>query len=242
MLTESALRDVATVGLALAYGTDRHLTTPEIEAVVSMLHARIPGAAFEEVEAVVAAAAESFGVPGAAEAAADRLRRMPVEVRRAVLADVVALASADGVVQRAEWRFVELVADRWNLPAPSRPASPGRPSPVLTDLAYLALALVYGTDALVDAREAHALHILLAEWATAGNLGDPAMALEAAIVHSGAGRDERALGAATKRTAASLPVDLRSRVLGDLQALADVDGTLGADEERLLARLAEAWT
>ena len=267
MLTSSSLLDAATLGLAVAYGPDRHLSGAEVAAVLALLHGRVPGADAASVEAVVRGAAVAFRRPGAAEAAADRLADEPEAVRHAIVGDIAAVAAADGIVQPAEWRLVERIAARLAVAAPPRPLRAAeRAAPLLTDLAFLAVALAFGTDRHLDAREAAALRDRLATWAewsradtsaldaaqtapgaassagsgvTSGAAVDASLA--AALAHGAAHPDRFDSDAAARRSGAAMSAACRARVLDDLTAVAAADASVDPPEAAILARVAALW-
>jgi uncharacterized tellurite resistance protein B-like protein len=235
------LRDTATLALALAFGPDRHLTTGEVELLVDRLHARHPECMRADVQAVVVDQLDRFSAHGAAEDAAIRLEGATMDERQAVLADLAAVAEADGLVHGAEWTFVERLARRWGLPAPPRPAVRERADPLLVDLALLCVALAYGTDADLSGEEARLIRQKLLAWADLAGLEGPEAALDAALARYGTGREKEARHAAIRRLEKGLPAAVRAAVLRDLTRIANADGRFLDDEEDLLGYLSAAW-
>ena len=233
-------RALATLALALAYGTDRVLTDDEADTVVARLHARAPDVDRLVVERLVGRAARTFGHDAAAARAADALRTLPACLRREALGDLRAVAAADGYVQGAEAAFLDRLARRWALPPPGVEV-PAPAAPVLADLAALAVALGIGADGDLASAEAAALRQALHDWQKALGGGDADAALGLALRRGGTGRDRRLFDEAAEHAAAVLDPPLRARVLADLTALARADGRLLAREADLLDALADAW-
>ena len=238
----AAVHALAVLAFALAHGADRNLTPAELSEITDRLHVRCEGWTYADVHMAVMEALGAYSAGRGAEEAASRIvAALPEDARHRALADLADVARADGVVLPEERAFVLRLAERWRVAPPEldRPRPTAGP---LADLAYLCVALAYGTDADLSDSEADVIHLKLADWADALGVSDaPDEALDAARARFAAGPDRGALHASIRRAARALPAAFRAVVLRDMVQIANADGRFLDTEEDLLNTVSAAW-
>ncbi|HYE96156.1 MAG TPA: TerB family tellurite resistance protein [Rubricoccaceae bacterium] len=110
------LRDLALLYYAVAYQTDRWLSSGEEVAVHRILRAWSAGRTPDEIDRNVQAAlwAARAAGPSPVEAVVDRLKRaLPPGLGRRVLADLARVAQADGFCSAAEATVIARIRAAW---------------------------------------------------------------------------------------------------------------------------------
>ncbi len=239
----TTLYEFALLALALAHGTDDHLSAFELESLADRLYLHHMGWSREEVQSVVQDALHTY------TASPDRWERarqaglllahaLDADAREQALNDLLLIARADGVVLESERQFVAKIAAFWNATSANLPGG----WTLLHDLAYLYLALALGADDDLSGDELARIRHAIAS----GPLAPPdpgavgvivREALQFYTTHSEPSTRE----SVAARLGEALGEAQRQAVLASLVELANADDRFLDAEEDLLNGLAMAW-
>ena len=235
----STLHDIAYLYLFLAANVDGELAEPEVDAIVEVLHRRLPEQALETIQQAVAEAEIERHKPEARPVrhVIEALKYAPLgEVQRgALLNDLLHVARADGRVLPAEKSFINALARAWDV---DLPADMGRP---VHDLALVYLFMATGPHESLHTPDRDALFEQLGRW-------DPGLAPETLqmIVRTAArqlqsGHVTKRLDDAIHALKNAFPLTAERRaVLQAVLHIAQADGELNDDELAFFLRLADA--
>jgi uncharacterized tellurite resistance protein B-like protein len=113
----SRIHDLAIVYIALAHGSDRDLTQPEIDAISRKLGEWLPAALPSDVVVILSEALRVYADgphPDVVDAAEARIREaVPAHQRDAIIGDLEYIAKADNVVLVEERAIIDRLARVW---------------------------------------------------------------------------------------------------------------------------------
>jgi serine/threonine protein kinase/uncharacterized tellurite resistance protein B-like protein len=232
--------------VTFAHSTDGQLTNDEMRALADRLHHWAPQATFDQLGAMLRYTIGNYSqFP-----AGDRLahahhyadwiagRGTPAQ-RQQVLADLQAIAIADGNVSAHEESFIAEIAGRLGIPI--GPTADER----LYALAFLYLAFGTTTHAKIGADEMRTLGNNLRKWAPSHDAKRLAEVLERVVADHRKLPGDGAKLAHARAWADSLkqhsgPEQLR-QILADLWAIAGADGYVSDEEQRFIMDTAQRF-
>ncbi|MFV8754280.1 protein kinase domain-containing protein [Nannocystaceae bacterium ST9] len=231
--------------VTFAHSTDGQLTSDEMRALADRLHHWAPQATYDQLGAMLRYTIGNYGqFPPAdrlahAQHYADWIagRGTPAQ-RQQVLADLQAIAIADGHVSTHEQLFIADIAARLGIPL--GPSADER----LYALAFLYLAFS-GTSSTLTPEEMRTLGNNLRKWAPSHTPEQLAEVLKRAVADFRKLPGDGARLAHARAWADSLkqnsgPEQLR-QILADLWALAGADGYVSDDEQRFIMDTAQRF-
>jgi tRNA A-37 threonylcarbamoyl transferase component Bud32/tellurite resistance protein len=239
-LEPARLGTLAYLFVAFAHGTDGVLTNTEMRALADRLRAWAPQLSLEQIGNILREAVGNYGRTPNKPAA---LRDCRVALKawftpdrhEQVIADLRAIAVADGRFDAAEQQFIDETARSFGL----------APEPMTRSLAFIYLALAHAADGAIDGEEMRVIGELLRQWAPEASLAEIGELLRDSVgeykcLAGAEARLDRARAAADalKQTT---PQETLRRVLADLWRLAGSDGHISPEEQRLIMEIVERF-
>lgn len=252
----SILRDLALIYIALAHSTDQDLSEAEVETISRRLRAWQTQVAQETVLSAIKDALEDYTQESAhpeVERAVRRVRdELDHEQREMIVDDLTEIAMADDKFLHEEGSFIGDLARAWDVHT-NQPVGADTPWTVLIgrskngwsplhDLALVYLHLAHRTDDDLDTDEIDTIAEKLNEWAPGVGEDQVLNVVQGAMHAYVQGPDKRVFEDSVESLKKSVPEHQRPALLSDLQQIAQSDGEISAEEEKVIDRLTKAWS
>ena len=244
----ASLQHLCFLYLIIAHRPDGYLSDAELESVTRMLTARSEAQDRDKIQELVMDTLETYMLSSdlddamldAAEHLRDVLSR---QAKEGVLADLRAIARADGVLLNEERLMLDRLAQTFGLDIRTDPATESAEIEwgVLHDLAYVYLVLAHGTDNDLTETEVQVMLNKLLEWKPESASAEMRSVLDVAMDAYALGEDEERLERAIRSVRDGLPRENRMAAMNDLVKIANADGVFLDDEEDLINHLLTEW-
>lgn len=251
------LPDLATLYVAAAMHPDGQLSDAEVRRIIDLISVRVGESQSDLSDRVVLGALEAFPRDQDAQGrivghvARTLSGFLNDQEKEAVLSDIGAIASSDGIVLTEERTFVEWLANLWEVESPPTLQPIGEPLEAAADigtrwgdahdLALIYLGLAHGTDDELSRTEIHAMVHTLAKWLPEIERDEILETLRVAMERYAEGPREILVEQAVERLGLTLDSDQRRRALADLVRIANADGIFLDTEEDLIVHLQTEW-
>lgn len=224
----STLHDVAFLYLFLAAEADGALDEAEVEAIIALLHRRVPSHPEPQIRRVVTeadAARQHNGRNVRSVIEGLKYARMNDAQRSALLNDLVQVARADGTIHRGEIGFIRSLARTWDI---DLPANLDR---AVHDLALVYLFMALGSNGKLNKQEHAAVTDQLAQWQPSLRNDAVQAIVQQAVRTLQQDTNNRHLTDAIAAIKKGLPLAPQRRaVLNAVMHIAQADGHLSQDE------------
>lgn len=250
------LQDLALIYIAFAHGTDEDLSDDEVNVIAGRLNEWRDDTEFATVLGAVKNAVDEYVRDDASDLVANAIRRIRLEVaplaRQAVIDDLMDIAMADDIFRHAESSFIKELEDAWDLHQSEKDGADGSFSVIdrseqyggwtaMHDLALIYLTLAHSTDRDLSTEEVDAITSKLAEWMPEAEESDILLVIQGAMSAYAQGPDKRMFAESVESVGRHVPEHQHEALLNDLQAVAEADGRILDEEQRLIDQLREAW-
>ena len=241
-LDPSLLAALAFVFVAFAHGTDGLLTNAEMRTLAVRMREWAPGLSLEATGDLLRQTVADYGaLPSAlkTEQAAQCTEQLgyalPEAQRTKVLADLQAIAGADGVTSPAESQFIERVAQRFGVAR----------DPRLRACAFLYLAMGQATDGFIEAQEMKVIGEQLRQWVPGASMTQTGEVLRETVAAFKQLQDREARLDHARRCADLLVANTDQQtlrvVLADLWRIAGADGQISPEEQHFIMEMVDRF-
>jgi len=225
----STLHDVAFLYLFLAAEADGALDEAEVEAIVALLHRRVPSHPEPQIRRVVTEAdmarQQSNGRTVRSVIEGLKYAQMNNAQRSAMLDDLVQVARADGTIHRGETGFIRSLARTWDI---DLPADLDR---AVHDLALVYLFMALGANGKLNRKEHAIVTDQLAQWQPSLRNDAVQAIVQQAVRTLQQDKNNRHLSDAIAAIKKGLPLAPQRRaILNAVMHIAQADGHLSQDE------------
>jgi len=242
-LERGALAPIAYLFVAFAKGTDGVLTNSEMRTLADRLRRWAPQVGLDGVGQVLREAVQAYRddvARGGVEAKLLEVREALAAdyapaARTQLVADLRAIAEADGRLQDTEQQFLAVTARVFGLEGDRR----------LDALALLFLTLSAVTEGTVAATEMRVLGARLRQWAPGSSTAEAGAALRSAVDEYKQLREPEArlrrAGEAAETLRSSTDADSLRRILADLWRIAGADGVISPAEQQFIMDMVQRF-
>lgn len=252
------LHELAYIYIALAHGTDEHLSDEELDQIAE----RLKGWEIDTAQTVTSALKEAMddyvsdGAPSRLERAVRVVREaFPKERRETLLNDLTEIALADGAFLYRESAFIDRIRTMLDAHLESRDGYIGRSWSILGtssddastwtpvhDLALIYVTLAHRTDDDLSTEEITAIAAKLNEWVPEAHEDEILQIVQDALSVYVQGPNKQMFNEAVASIRERVPTHQLTALLSDLKFVADADGHVLDEEKRIIAQLTRAWT
>ncbi len=243
--------DLGLVYLSLAYGTDRELSDYELATITDVLQAWREDFPPDEVQEVVMEAVTAYLENGSGSEvlrAVDDLRtQLSPGERRQALKDVMRIAEADGVLLSSERSLISSLASKWDIKADglellAHVTAEEKPSwTLLHDVGLMYFVMAHSTDNSLSEAEIEVMIARLLDWQPELSEEKARKVLREVLAFYSQEPDRDALQESVNIIREMLPSVQRLALIDDLVHIAEADGPMDENKQRLLASLSKAW-
>jgi len=245
--------DLTLIFLALGYSAHQHLSDSEIDAIASALSRWKPSADRAEINEIVLESVAAFLESDPEKEVIHSVKALgnalSLEKRREALEDIMRIAEADGVLLNAEQNILSVLADAWGVRATkerlmleSIATEEDHPDwSLLHDLALTYVMIAHGGDGSLTTPEIDTIRDRLSGWAP--DLSDDGITdvLRKSLQFYSSDPSTEELSASVQAVKAHLPPAQRLVVLSDLVDIAECDGQMVPEEQKLIDSLSASW-